>query len=171
MAEMKISKLDAAKRQLETAVRLYFSESDPVAIHALTAAGHKLLSDLNKSRTRTLSAQQPILPNWVNKFERRSRNAANFIKHADHDPEAVYLFDPTQTEFVLLDACYKYKDLTGGWVPALFVYAAWFWLGPGAKFVDVTQTKSIDQFRAAFPGQTKSSFFKKVLPMASRLSF
>jgi hypothetical protein len=31
--EFKVSKLDAAKRQLETAIRLYFSDGDPVSIH------------------------------------------------------------------------------------------------------------------------------------------
>ena len=174
MAEMKISKLDAARRQLETAVRLYFGESDPVAIHSLTAAGHRLLSDLNKSSAGTPmlieSILQSILPDRVDEAKRRINEATNFFKHADRDPGQVLLFDPAQTEFVLVDACYKYKDLTGELVPTLGVYTSWFWLGPGAKFVDVTQTKSIDQFRAAFPGETKGSFFKKVLPMVSRLS-
>jgi anti-sigma factor ChrR (cupin superfamily) len=174
MAEMSIGKLDAARRQLETAVHLYFSESDPVAIHTLTAAGHQLLSDLNKSRAGTPmfveSILQRILPDQVGEAKRRINKAANSFKHADRDPGQVHLFDPDQTEFMLVDACYKYKDLTGELVPALVVYTAWFWLGPGAKFVDVTQTKSIDQFRAAFPGETKGSFFKKVLPMVSRLA-
>jgi len=174
MAEMKISKLDAARRQLETAVRLYFGEWDPVAIHSLTAAGYRLLSDLNKSRAGTPmfieSLWQLILPNQVKEAKRRFNEAANHFKHANRDPGTVLLFDPAQTEFMLVDACYKYKDLTGELVPALGAYTAWFWLGPGAKLVDVTQTKSIDQFRAAFPCETKSFFFKKVLPMMSRLS-
>jgi hypothetical protein len=174
MAEITISKLDAARRQLETAVRLYFSESDPVAIHTLTAAGHRLVSDPNKSRAGAPmlveSLLQRVLPDQVDEARRRINEAANFFKHADRDPGGVHLFDPARTEFMLVDACYKYKDLTGELVPALVVYTAWFWLGPGAKFVDATQTKSIDQFRAAFPGETKGSFFKKVLPMVSRLS-
>jgi hypothetical protein len=116
------------------------------------------------------SILQSILPDRVDEAKRRINEATNFFKHADRDPGQVLLFDPAQTEFVLVDACYKYKDLTGELVPTLGVYTSWFWLGPGAKFVDVTQTKSIDQFRAAFPGETKGSFFKKVLPMVSRLS-
>jgi hypothetical protein len=171
MAEMKISKLDAAKRQLETAVRLYFSEADPVAIHTLTAAAHRLLSDVNKSRGGPAmlieSILQSVLPDKVDEATRRLNAAANFFKHGDRDPGDVLAFDPAQTEVMLFDACSKYKDLTGELVPVLGVYCGWFWLGPGADFIDVTQMRSIDRFRAAFTGATKRSFFLKVLPMAS----
>lgn len=47
-AEFRVAKLDAAKRQLETAIRLYFASADPVSIHTLTAAAYQLLLDLNK---------------------------------------------------------------------------------------------------------------------------
>ena len=40
---MNISKLDAAKRQLETAVELFFNHKDPVSIHTLTRAVHEIL--------------------------------------------------------------------------------------------------------------------------------
>lgn len=46
--KLKISKLDAAKRQLETAIRLYFNEADPISIHTLAGAAHTILSDINK---------------------------------------------------------------------------------------------------------------------------
>jgi len=171
MANLQISKLDAAKRQLETAVRLYFSEADPVSIHTLTAAAHELLSDVNKSRggppMLTESLLQNVRPDKVDEAKRRLSATANFFKHADRDPEEVHAFDPAQTEILLFDACFKYKDLTGELVPTLGVYWGWFWLGPGADLVDVTETKLIDRARAAFPGATKGSFFAEVLPFAS----
>jgi len=40
--KLKISKLDAAKRQLETAIRLYFNEADPVSVHTLAGAAHTI---------------------------------------------------------------------------------------------------------------------------------
>lgn len=166
-----ISKLDAAKRQLETAVRLYFSEADPVAIHALTAAAHQLLSDLKESRGGTPMLMESILetvrPDKRDEANRRLRAAANFFKHADQDPGHVLVFDSGQTEIMLFDACFNYKSLTGEWVPLLSVYYAWFWLGPGADFIDVSQMKWIDRFRAMFPAETRISFFQKALPMAS----
>jgi hypothetical protein len=171
MAEMRISKLDAAKRQLETAVRLYFSEADPVSIHTLTWAVYQVLSDINKSRGGAPmvpeSILQSVLPDKADEAKRRLSAAANFFKHADRDAGNVLAFDPAQTEVLLFVACSKYRDLTGEVVPMLAVYSAWFWLGPGADLVDVTKTKVIERARAAFPGATKASFFAEVLPFAS----
>jgi|SRR5579863_7369766 len=171
MGELQISKLDAARRQLETAVRLYFSEADPVSIHTLTAAAHRLLSDVGESRGATPMLTQSLLqnvrPDKVGEARRRLSAAANFFKHADRDPDDVHEFNPAQTEILLFDACFKYKELTGELVPTLGVYQAWFWLGPGADLVDVTQTKAIDHARSAFPGATRGSFFVNVLPMVS----
>jgi hypothetical protein len=45
--KLPVTKLDAARRQLETAITLWFHEADPVSIHALTGAAHNLLCDLN----------------------------------------------------------------------------------------------------------------------------
>ena len=38
-SELLITKLEAACRQLNTAVRLYFFEADPISVHTLAAAG------------------------------------------------------------------------------------------------------------------------------------
>ena len=51
MAEVTLSKLDVARRQLETAIRLYFYDGDFVSTHTLAAAACKVLNDLT-----TLSA-------------------------------------------------------------------------------------------------------------------
>jgi hypothetical protein len=50
MKVLTISKLDAAKRQLETVIRLYFSNGDPVAIHTLTAAAYNVIRDVTARR-------------------------------------------------------------------------------------------------------------------------
>lgn len=50
---LKISKLDAAKRQLETVIRMYFNSGDPVSIHTLAAAGYNLIRDINSNRGGT----------------------------------------------------------------------------------------------------------------------
>ena len=38
-AKITVTKLDAARRQLRTAIRLWFEEGDPVSIHTLAAPG------------------------------------------------------------------------------------------------------------------------------------
>jgi hypothetical protein len=45
-ARMKITKLDAAKRQLATAIRLYFEDRDPVSVHTLVMAAGEIIDRL-----------------------------------------------------------------------------------------------------------------------------
>jgi hypothetical protein len=48
--EVTVTKLDVAKRQIETAIVLYFAECDPVSIHTLCRAGYDVIHALNKKR-------------------------------------------------------------------------------------------------------------------------
>jgi hypothetical protein len=57
----KVTKLDAARRQLDVAVRLYFSSDDPVAIHTLVGAAHRILEDVNKARAGSPTLKSTIL--------------------------------------------------------------------------------------------------------------
>ena len=117
------------------------------------------------------SVMKYIKPEMVGELKRHLNVAANFFKHADHDSNEILTFNPSQSDFFLFDACCKYKDLTGELVPTLGVYYVWFFLGPGAGFVDTTQFKPVDQVRRAFPGSTRTSFFQEALPMISTFSF
>src|ERR1700730_14381745 len=44
--KIKITKLDAARRQLRIPIRLWFDDDDPIAIHTLTAAAHDIIHTL-----------------------------------------------------------------------------------------------------------------------------
>src|SRR5438045_7911123 len=46
----RITKLEAAVRQLRAAILLYFSNGDEVAIHTLAFAAHEILRQLAKAR-------------------------------------------------------------------------------------------------------------------------
>jgi hypothetical protein len=63
--EMKLSKLDVARRQLETAITLYFHESDPVSIHTLTAAAHGVLRDLSRVHEQGNRMMTDFIPDYV----------------------------------------------------------------------------------------------------------
>ncbi len=45
-----ISKLDAASRQLQTAISLWFTSDDPVSVHALAFAAYEVLHTISKKR-------------------------------------------------------------------------------------------------------------------------
>jgi hypothetical protein len=47
---IRVSKLDAARRQLRTAITLWFSGGDPVATHTLAFASYEILHAVSKKR-------------------------------------------------------------------------------------------------------------------------
>lgn len=173
-AKIKVSKLDATRRQLETAVRLYFSEADPVSIHTLVSAAYQVLSDVNKAHGGSPMLKEQI-PTWVrpdatDEAKRRLNEAANFFKHADRDHDEVLEFAEEPTELLLYDAVRKYRELTGETVPVLGVYDAWFWLGPGAHLVSgAERERMLAKLRESFPGATRASFFAEALPLVTAI--
>jgi hypothetical protein len=115
MGDLKISKLDAARRQLQTAITLWFTGGDPVAIHALAFAAYEIIHTVSKKR----DPKRPELlfdATFIKKEKRSEFNAlmkkhANFFKHADRDGEAVIEFNPEASQYFVvfalagLDAC------------------------------------------------------------------
>jgi hypothetical protein len=95
--KIRVSKLDAACRQLRTAITLWFTGGDPIAIHTLAFAAYEVLHHLSKKRDPfrrdlifdTDHIKVEHLGDW-NKLIRRH---ANFFKHADRDGDSVIEFD------------------------------------------------------------------------------
>ena len=103
-----VTKLDAATRNLTTAIRLFFDRGDPIAIHTLASAAQAVIRDLAKSKgsdkTSTLHDNSAI-PDHIRKDWINSINAPrNFFKHADKDAKAKFDFHEEENELMLLDA-------------------------------------------------------------------
>ena len=173
MARLQIAKLDAAKRQLETAIRLYFHEADPVSIHTLTAAGYELIKDLNKHWGGDPMWTKEMLPNQWAKPEYRAEllqslnEAENFFKHADKDHDQLLDFNPRQTELLLLDACEKYHVMTGERSPLFLVYRMWAYLTWAKGMVrDESLLGTIERIKSSQPNQTRPAFFGEWIEIA-----
>jgi len=126
-----VSKLDAARRQLSTAISLFIREQDTISTHTLTAAGHQILLDLAKVRgVASLTKDSPhVRPERRAEFAAAVNEAENFFKHADRDPNKVLVFRPAQTEYLLLDAVLIYQQLSGRPFQSGLVYMVWFIAG------------------------------------------
>ena len=62
MPKMYVSKLDAAKRQLDIAINLFFKNSDPISIHTLTAAAYEILAVIAKHENiQTIIKNNPLI--------------------------------------------------------------------------------------------------------------
>ncbi len=99
-----VDKLEAARRQLETAIRLYFQSDDEVSIHTLAAAAYTVLRDINERRGGGLmlkDLRKLLGDDLARVFKRYINSPDNFLKHADKDPDHVTELDPRWTEVLL----------------------------------------------------------------------
>ncbi len=93
MTDIELNKLDVARRQLEMAIRLYFSLGDEVSIHTLAAASRNLLFDICRHRRvkppMSLESliREFVKPEHRQEVKREFRAPENFFKHADLDPD------------------------------------------------------------------------------------
>jgi len=125
---LKIGKLDAAKRQIECAITLYFNEHDPVSIHTLSSAAYNVLRNLSNGKVRMLKdrIEDHIRPGMETVARELLNRYENFFKHANRDPDGVLDFNPDATEIFLWEACRTYRELTGENPEKMIAYNVWF---------------------------------------------
>lgn len=110
---IRVSKLNAARRQLDCAIELWFAGKDEVSIHTLAAAAHQIVHDINKKK----GGRDLLLDSIVIKDEYRSEYIAlikrdmNFFKHADKDPEGITEFAPLQSVMFMLFSAAGLQEL------------------------------------------------------------
>jgi len=131
MAMHTVSKMDACRRQLETAIVLYFQERDFISIHTLAASAHQLVSDLTAHhRTPVKTMEQELAailkPEGIPIVAKALREARNFFKHADKDPVADMKFDPGMNELFLFDSCRLVLAFSGKLTPTMEAFHTWF---------------------------------------------
>lgn len=103
METERIDKLDAACRQLNTAISLWFSSGDSISIHTLACSAHQIVHDINQKKGGrdliydTLIVKERYLPKAREFFKR----AYNFFKHADKDADTTIEFNASLTEFFI----------------------------------------------------------------------
>src|SRR5262249_41639823 len=108
MADQVVTKLEAAARQLDTAITLYFEEGDPVSVHTLACAAHQVIHDINRHNNGpellfdALSRKETDLQ--ISKALLHKHY--NYFKHADSDPcpNCGIRFNPKLTEIFILSA-------------------------------------------------------------------
>ncbi len=105
-----LGKLEAASRQLRTAITLWFDERDPVSVHALAFAAYEIFHTVSAHRD---PYRRDLLfdSDWIKDEFRRDwkkhiRREANFFKHGDRDPEGSIDFNPDLSEWFILFATY-----------------------------------------------------------------
>ena len=113
MNETKITKLQAAQRQIDAGIWMLFRNDDPVAIHTVAMAAFRILRDLVKQRGLEHPVDSMIRPGKEKEFWCKASSFANFFKHADKDPDDISGdFREEVNDLVLLFAA-TYYDFLG----------------------------------------------------------
>lgn len=106
---MPITKLNAAQRQLDTAIELYLYEHDLLPIHTLGWAAFSILISYDEATNAGGVWAKHVRDNPSN----NTRKLANFLKHADRDPLAqLDEITDEETHLLLLEGCKLYYELT-----------------------------------------------------------
>lgn len=143
---MEISKLDAARRQLDTAIDLYFASGDEVAIHTLASAAYELVTTLRSQAGMADEIEEQIRPERRAEFRRLWNAEQNFFKHADRDADEVLEFTSSLTEIRMFTACQRYGSL-GKSTEAMFAFVTWYSLHNVDLLLDSPFKTAIDATR------------------------
>jgi hypothetical protein len=165
---IQISKIDAAKRQLETTIDLYFHSGDPVSIHTLAAASYDVLHGLCKAKDiKSFVKNIDMIREEKRKdYLDMMNEPQNFFKHANHDQNKLYEFRTATTDFFIWDACQMYQKITEETVKPFYIFVLWFYVqnpdvfneGP-AKIFWRNMTQHFDtENRLAFWQQASSAY-------------
>jgi hypothetical protein len=101
-----VTKRQAAVRQLNQAIRLFFQGGDMLAIHTITAAAFQLFEDLGKPSgiSSVVRSEATINPARLKEWVAALNSTQNFLKHADRDQDATLRYVEAGTVFFLFEA-------------------------------------------------------------------
>ena len=171
MEKLKITKLQASKKQLETAIQLYFNYNDPISTHTLACAAYEILSDINKTQNGSpmLLDGYLIKDEYKQKYRKMIKDPQNFFKHADKDPDAILDFNPDVSTFFIYEGISKYQEISGQ-VSALFrIFRGWYCAQNAEQFCFPENQKKIIQNLHDKYGNDRSTYFRDMLEISHEL--
>ena len=129
MIRRKINKPEAARRQIDAAIRMLFNGEDPIAIYKLTMSGLQVLRDLPAKQSENI-VDHAINATWDSEEKKvvfqKMRGFANFLKHAEKDPTGLHdEIEEEANDYILLHACLYYDSLGHEFTPEMFALAGW----------------------------------------------
>jgi hypothetical protein len=164
-APITITKIDAARRQAETAITLWFFDADAVSIHTLGSAALGILHDLGDRIGEPAMVFDPkyFREETFEEWKKAAKKAQNFFKHADkkNDPIAVHEFRPSSNEFLLSDCVDTYSRVTNERTPVMRVFWNYFMIHHPEYF----QSIPIKPFTVELRSLPRAQFYNEALPV------
>jgi hypothetical protein len=123
--DKKIRKLEAARRQIDCAIRIFIDGEDLLAVHTLSRAAFRILYDIypHLSNDGFEKAVEAAITKWGWKDFSR---VANFLKHADKDAgKELTEYDFVDTQVGMGYACLMYYGITGDMTAEMETFHIW----------------------------------------------
>jgi hypothetical protein len=119
-----IDKNEAARRQIECAIRLVTAHEDELAVHTLAMAAFGILNDL--AAARPIDYDLKFKPYFTAIGWLHLTKTANFLKHANRDPEAIVAsLDPQENDWRIGFCLLLYRSLHGTLTPTMAAFHCW----------------------------------------------
>jgi len=121
---IKLTRCDALVRQLDSAIRMWFLEHDPVPIHLLLLPTYDVLRDLGKKNGNAPDIESIRPQNF--------RIAYDWLRHASSDLEDFTDFSARTNEFLLWVCIGSFEKIFGPRTVFMMTFQAYFvlWLMP-----------------------------------------
>lgn len=128
MDEIRITKIQAAQRQIDAGILMLFRNDDPVAVHTVAMAGFRISRDLVEKKGLEHTMESMIRPGKEKEFWGSLNSFSNFCKHADRDPNDISSgFREDVNDSALLIAASYYESL--GYPRTKEMWVLWAWYG------------------------------------------
>lgn len=125
-----LSKLDVARRQLVTAIRLFFDGRDEVSVYTLAANAWEVidvLCDIKNVDSLSGQTQEGLPAGKSLKHDYINSPFRNFFKHADRDPQGVLSgFSDRKNDGVLMLAVEDFLRLEGFSPIEFQIFQLWY---------------------------------------------
>jgi hypothetical protein len=119
-----IDKSEAARRQIECAIRLVATREDDLAVHTLAMAAFGILNDL--AAARAIDYDLKFKPWFTEIGWSHLTNTANFLKHANRDLEAILTPpDPRENHWRIGFCLLLYRSVQGTLTPTMAAFHNW----------------------------------------------
>jgi hypothetical protein len=142
-----LTKREAAIRQLDAAIKLFFGEGDMIAVHTLVGASLQVMLGLGhpqgiQSCIRSSDyIYEDRLKYWISALNRTQ----NFLKHADKDRDEVLQYSEESTILLIMEAVILAETLSlhqGS--KAQLTFKAWFFV----KYPELIVPEALVQIEA-----------------------
>lgn len=127
---MAVSKLEAANRQLATAIRMFLNDADAIAVHTLACASREIyekhLAKQGRGRFFDKLRSGPVLEDHTDKELWDVFNLArNFFKHLGKSLDETIEFSDEMNDFTLMMASDDCAKINGKTTDEVYAFMLW----------------------------------------------